>query len=308
MRQVRTMSNHPPNNEPMGATEELTPPDEGSKEISVRAIHRILVALDASTNSRAALKTAVNLAETLHSEVLGLFVEDINLVRLAELPFAREVLFGENTVRHLTREGLQRNLRARAAILRRELEELTAEHKVAGSFRVIRGPVESELLTAALETDLLALGRLGHSIIHRAKLGSTARMVVAQATSAVLLVKSEVAAGPIIALFDGSVAGQHALEMAADLAKQVDDMRVLVWAFDEEGAFERRQFAAKMLEDSEVRMQIQHFSGDSPGRVIQWVNRQKGSLLILGGRESNLPADVFEVLLDEAEQHILVVR
>lgn len=283
-------------------------PDTGGEEVSSWSIQRILVALDASTNSRAALMTAVSLAETLHSEVLGLFVEDINLVRLAELPFAREVLYGADAVRQFSRESLHRNLRARAAILKRELEELTAAHKVTGAFRVIRGPVDRELLAAAIETDILALGRLGHSIGHRQKLGSTARMVVAQAASAVLLVKSETNTDPVIAFFDGSVAGQRALVLAADLSKRVGDLRVLVWASDEDQAFDRQQLAIRTLANTHVHAEFQHLSGDSPNRVVQWVNRQKGGLLILAGKETNLPTDVFEHLLAEADQHILIIR
>ena len=51
---------------------------------------RILVALDASPRSLAALSTAGALAAELDAELSGLFVEDINLQRLLALPFARE--------------------------------------------------------------------------------------------------------------------------------------------------------------------------------------------------------------------------
>ncbi len=273
-----------------------------------RSIGRILVALDASANSREALATAVNLAATLHSELHGVFVEDINLLRLAELPFAREIQFADTGLHQLEMESLQRRLRARAAILRHEVEELSGEHKLTSTFSVIRGPVEKELLTAALETDLLAVGRLGHSLLNRLGMGSTARAVTARAASAVLLVKSDVAAGPIIVLYDGSATGLRALRLAAELAERGGDLRVLLWASDEEEAFERREFAAQLLEESGVQAQIQHLSGDLPLRVLQWVNRQKGNLLLLGGGDNYLPADIFSLLLDEAEQHILVIK
>jgi nucleotide-binding universal stress UspA family protein len=57
------------------------------------AFRRILVALDASVNSLAAIEQAATLAANLEAEQLGLFVEDINLLRIATLPFARQICF-----------------------------------------------------------------------------------------------------------------------------------------------------------------------------------------------------------------------
>lgn len=276
--------------------------------VVARPIHHILIALDASANSQAALEAAVNLADLLKSEVLGLFVEDINLLRLADLPFVREVRFAERAMRRVEPEALLRGLRARAALLRHELEEMAAERKVTSSFRVIRGPVDRELLAAALETDLVAIGRLGHTVARHVPLGSTARAIVSRAAAAVLLVKTDVESGPVIALYDGSEEGHRALLLAAELADHVGDLRVLVWASDEETAFARRQYAIQLLEKADVQLQFQHLSGDDPERVMEWVNRQKGSLLILGGGKNNLPDDIAQKLLDEAQQHILYLR
>lgn len=306
------MNNLPLNDDPI--TETKVPPDELPPEGFVvdqpedRRIRRILIALDASTSSHAVLEAAVSLAEALHSEVLGLFVEDINLIRLADLPFVREIRFAERSMQQLEQEGLQRKLRARAALIRRELEEFTTERKITSSFRVIRGAVDNELLSASLDTDLLALGRLGHSVVRRSRLGSTAQAIVRRAASAVLLVKTGVGTGPVIALYDGSEMGRRALLLASELAGRVGDLRVLVWAPDEQLAIERRQQAVQLLDRSDVQLQFQHLSGDDPQRVIEWVNRQKGSLLILGGGEKNLPNDIVQTLLDEAEQHILFIR
>ena len=236
--------------DPQPSAIEDEPAGEAPATLSVpvgMAIRRILVALDASNNSRAALAAAIGLAETFHAEIVGLFIEDINLVRLAELPFAREVRFGEVAVHRFESETIERKLRARAAILRHELEELATEHKVPSTFRVLRGPIDRELIAAAVEADLLALGRLGHSLARRARLGSTARTAVARAASAVLLVKTDVENGPIIVLYDGSDAGRRALALAAELAGKVGDIRTLVWATDEGTAFERRQEAADFL-------------------------------------------------------------
>jgi nucleotide-binding universal stress UspA family protein len=287
------------------AVADTAPTDSGSTEPE-RWPRRILVALDASSHSHAALAASVALAGRLHSELQGIFVEDINLLRLAELPFAREVRFGLPAARPVQGDELLRGLRARAAVLRRELEEVAEQNKVSSTFRVVRGAVAGELIAAALEADVLALGRMGHSLSRRARLGSTARAAIARAASAVLLVQPEVEAGPVLVLYDGSPSGGRALALAADLSEEGGELRVLVWGPDEASAFARRQLAAHLLEARGCQAQYQHLAGGSPRRVLAWVNKQHGSLLIVPA--AGWPAEVLETLLDDAQPHLLIIR
>ena len=55
------------------------------------AIRRILVALDASQHSQHALDVAVQLAAWHNADIEGLYVEDINLLRLAALGVGQEI-------------------------------------------------------------------------------------------------------------------------------------------------------------------------------------------------------------------------
>ncbi len=71
-------------------------------------IRRILVALDASGASLAALDAAARLAATLEAELLGLFVEDEDLLRLAGLPCAREVGFTFTQARRMESADMER--------------------------------------------------------------------------------------------------------------------------------------------------------------------------------------------------------
>ena len=45
------------------------------------AIRRILVALDTSPHSQAAMEAAIELAARFEAELAGMFVEDVNLLR-----------------------------------------------------------------------------------------------------------------------------------------------------------------------------------------------------------------------------------
>jgi len=57
----------------------------------VQETPRILVALDASRNSLTALKAAAEVASLMHADLQAVFVEDVNLLRLAGLPFVHEI-------------------------------------------------------------------------------------------------------------------------------------------------------------------------------------------------------------------------
>ena len=122
-------------------------------------IRRILVALDASPHSQAALEAASELADVLKAELVGIFVEDVNLLHLAGLPFAREVGYPSGTDRPLDSPSMERELRIQAEQVRQTLAGVAVRRQIRWSFRVVRGQVATELLIAAQEADLLALGR-----------------------------------------------------------------------------------------------------------------------------------------------------
>ncbi|RMF77434.1 MAG: universal stress protein, partial [Nitrospirae bacterium] len=96
------------------------------------AFRRIVVAVDASADSLAAVRAAARLAEALSAELHGLFVEDANLVRLARLPFAREVRLSA-APRRLEAAALERELRALAAQARQAFEEEARRCRVAAT-------------------------------------------------------------------------------------------------------------------------------------------------------------------------------
>ena len=125
------------------------------KEERSQMIRQILVALDASPHSLTALTAATELARTLQAEVKGLFVEDINLLKLAQLPFAQEILYPKATAQKLDHHLMERQLRDRAEYAQENLRRLAEQASLSWSFNVSRGSVAAELLTAAVEADLL---------------------------------------------------------------------------------------------------------------------------------------------------------
>jgi len=132
-----------------------------STEGTDRRIRRIAVALDASPHSLEGLTLAAGIAAALNAELEGVFIEDSELLRLAGLPFLRELRIATLCESALDAERLQRELRAAARGVRARLERTAGELGVAWSFRVWRGDLEAEILGAALDAELFALGRIG---------------------------------------------------------------------------------------------------------------------------------------------------
>ena len=91
------------------------------KQGKQQTIRRILVALDASHHSLAALDAAAELAASLEAELQGLFVEDANLLRLAGLPVARVVRYPFATPARPDPVRMERELRVQAAQARQAL-------------------------------------------------------------------------------------------------------------------------------------------------------------------------------------------
>jgi nucleotide-binding universal stress UspA family protein len=127
----------------------------------------IMVTLDASESGRPALQTAVRLAALLGAELDGVFVEDINLIRLAELPFLREVSPWSLAGEAINTQRIQRELRTLARHAEKMLEQVAREMNVPWSFQVWRGRAEAASLARAFSADILSLGRISSLVSSR---------------------------------------------------------------------------------------------------------------------------------------------
>ncbi len=273
-------------------------------------IRRILVALDASRHSLAALEAASELADALKAELVGIFVEDINLLHLAGLPFAREVRYLSSTARPLDSPGMERELRIQAEQLRQTLAGIAGRRQLRWSFRVVRGQVSTELLTAAREADLLALGRASWTAARRVRLGATAREVVAQALRSVLLLQQgHSICAPVQLVYDGSPAAQRAVATAAHMASITGGhVMVIVIAPAPEDA-------QHLQGEAEARLQAQQIKGDyrqvikpTAEELAHALRAAGGGTLIISADNPLLQGEGLLTLLDAIDCSVFLVR
>lgn len=114
---------------------------------------RIAVRVNDGDEAREALGVAIRLAQARGTEIVGIFVEDVRLLRWAASPFAREI--GTVTAQPRPRDpaAMQRALRLLAEEARETFARRLAGTSVQWSFRVVSGGDPEAL--EALETELL---------------------------------------------------------------------------------------------------------------------------------------------------------
>lgn len=277
-----------------------------SQEVRIR---RILVALDPSLHSRAALESAAELAARLRAELSALFVEDINLMRLAALPFAREMFFGSLAGRRLDLASMEHSLRGQAGRLRRLLEVAAEAHHVQWAFEVVRGNVTAELLARSSGYDLLILGRLGSTPGRLGEMGSTARAVIARSSCAVLLLEhGHVVERPVAVLYDGTEPARRALAMAAQLAERDEhNLVVLIPPLEPERARAVERQAVDLLGERGIHPRVRRLRADSARALAEAFHAEAGRVLVLGAGEGAADRRRMEVL-NMADFPVVVVR
>ncbi len=268
------------------------------------SIRRILVALDASVASLAALEAAVDLASRLEAELIGLFVEDVNLLKLAALPFAHEVGFPSARRRRLGRVEMERSLRAQASRAEAALITAAERQSVHCSFRVVRGEVTTQVLEAATEVDLLALGRA------RAwRLGSASHLIVSAASGPVLLLPSGVSVrAPVAAVFDGSAESARALMLARLLAQRDSETLTILGIAGDAGEARRLQRqAVDQLAGSGLAVDYVTLLDADAADVAQTARRHATGTLVLAVNLI-LKSGTLEQLLTELDCAVFLVR
>lgn len=169
-------------------------------------VRRVLVVFDAAGGGLHPLETAAGIAAGLKAELLGLFVEDERLTRLAELPCTGAVDPFSSAVREIDAAQMLRRMHLRSARARRALEAAARGAMVRHSFLTVSASPEVSLPGLG-EGDLLMVAGRGWE--------------GAASGPAMILYGRWDARTPVTVLYDGSEETRRALEVASALARAV---------------------------------------------------------------------------------------
>ncbi|MGA3293340.1 MAG: universal stress protein [Candidatus Acidiferrales bacterium] len=273
------------------------------------AIRRILVALDASSHSMAALAAAAELAARLEAELMGIFVEDVALLRLADSPYAREILYPSATEAPLSRASMEAKLRAQSERARKAMEAAAEHSQVQWSFRAVRGEVTQEVLAAAGGADLLAMGKVGWSFGGEARMGSTAREAATSATPVLLLPEGGLPPDArVLVHYDGLPDGKRRLLAAAQLVRPgTGGITILLAATNPDRNVVLQNEVRALLEGTNIDVRYRQIDPQDEMSLLGALKAEKPGIFVVGGRGVFKTPQSLEKFLREAESALLLL-
>lgn len=285
-----------------------SPADAPPSATARAAFRRVLVALDSAAVGGPVLELAAGIAAAHACELSGLFVEDQDLLRLAGLPFAREIQLARAMSRTLAPEQLLQDLRAQAGLARAAMVRQAALHRLSWSFQVTQGRSEEAVLLAATTGDVIAMARGFGPLAGVGRFSERVRLIAQRAPGALLLAGEPAVGrtGSVLLLYDASPAAEAMLGIAARLASargQPLEIVLLGDAVADAGALQTRLRAAA--------------GGQQPPALRVWVPRDDaaalrraidadGGLLVLPGDAPWLTPGRLEQIIEQTRQSIIL--
>ena len=120
---------------------------------------RVIVTVDAESSLSSTLELASALAVASQSELHGLFIEDLDLLRVASLPFAREVMLTGGQPRILDNQQLLCSLNARSRHFRQSIARYAQKSALAWTYSTVRGRRRSMELAESAGAEFLIIGQ-----------------------------------------------------------------------------------------------------------------------------------------------------
>ncbi len=184
---------------------------------------RIFAAFHPSTTSRLAIEAAVDLAFRLRAELNAMFIEDADLLNLADYPFHREIGLHGKVARASERQLIENEQRAFARQAERHLAETAKRQRVRWSFTTSRERIEDQIKKIGSTVDLLIVESSSRPIGRVMQLETSARMLAKLAGGSVLMIHpTQRLAGSVHAIVQSTDEATRVTTAAAELAERFE--------------------------------------------------------------------------------------
>jgi len=280
-----------------------------SETIQPISVNRILVSLDNSTHSTAALEAAVELARHYNAEIRGVFIEDITLLNLSKMPFCQEVGEHTATVRKITTEGVSRGIHVQSRWVIKSFRKITNSTGINAAFVVLRGGVHQMIEQEAQSCDLIVIGKTGTNPLRGRRLGSTAKALIEKHTKPLLLIEEHTHLGyPMIVKYSPTPFGKTSLETARALLNPEETLVILLNKDDPHHFSQEITQLQQWAAEHNIKVSFEGVKTGASQTFFRMLNGLKTGLLILPHEETVRELGFMRRCLDEVRLPILLIR
>jgi len=226
-------------------------------------------------------------------EALGIFIEDSNLLRLAQMPFSRELCRVTHAEAPLEKADIERQLRIQARSAKQAFESAATQAGINHSFLTRRGGLAALLEQAAQEMDLMILG--------------PARRLRQLSEPVSLTAIAHQSRQPVVVLYDSSDSADRALMTAKQLAEAGDrQLTLLIASEGSDGAAELQHQAVQKLGKSNARCRF--IAATDVETLLETCRSEHAGTLVMGVSDLLLKTRFLQQLSHRLEFPALLVR
>jgi hypothetical protein len=252
--------------------------------MSARGNHRqfrITVMLGNTDADRRTLDMLGLLAAETPVKILGLFIEDIELLGLADLPVVREYCRLTQVERQLNSADLRRQLRIQARSARQALAAIAGRMGFSWSFRTVRGSLSSLLPHAVQDMDMMLLGAARRTLPFASHFSPTTR--------------SRPLDQPVSIIFDGSHAAQRALGVARRIARAGGQPLNVFLVAANASDFTSLRAQSRALAGA-IKLRLHEHLNPDLNKILAAVRSERSGTLVLGMNEQLISPESVDLL------------
>lgn len=266
-------------------------------------VRRVVIALESICENLRALEIAAEMATRIKGELHGIFIEDVNLLSAAHLPFVHQVSLHSAAACSFGPADIESEFRALAARARACLQELANRMNVPWSFEIHRGDRIS-LVSATRLSDLLVVETTTRPFARYMKLPTDWSEISLRSERACLLLSASVARQKgVLAVYDGTEAGERAIAAAIALDGSRGALTIVTPAAASEGAEIHQK-----LRVAGVEAELRRIERLDSAELLRSIERANCNLAILPATLALERRSALQQLLAAPPCAILLVR
>lgn len=268
---------------------------------------RVLAGFGAIADETPTIETAMALAGALEADITGCFVEDVDLLNLAALPFARAVRPADRSVLEIEHDQMKRQISRAASVCEDLLLARASGARVRCTFQTKKGGYLAEIARETATRDIVVVNPL--NLPHRRRDAVSALLDgLRQAAGAVILPERARPGnrGPVVFVASGSAGGPGGLDLAERIARTTTEQTIVLTSEDDETSDTGTRDAAPERVGS--RVDFRQVPGNQLQAIADALEEVRPSFVVVQASNGRLTDPMIDLLLRAGRAPLLLLR